>query len=125
MTLLDDMKTALRVKTDAFDPEVQMLVGAALGDMERVGVNPALLEIVDEDLENPLVKTAVFAYCKAGFGYDNPEATRFDGSYRRIVCDLLNSSENIAAMEQEEPDPEPSDEEAPDEGPGDGEGDEG
>lgn len=101
MTLLDDMKTALRITTDAFDAEVQMLIGAALGDMERVGINPALLEPVEEDLENPLVKTAVFAYCKAGFGYDNPEATRFDGSYRRIVCDLMNSSENIAAMEQD------------------------
>jgi hypothetical protein len=66
--------------------------------------------VVDEDeenIQNGFVKHAVTAYCKAHFGYDVPEAQRFDDSYRRIVCDLLNSSQNIAAMDDEpEPDPE-------------------
>lgn len=106
LTLRDDIKTALRLKSDAFDDEVDTLVGAALYDMERVGVNPALLEVDENDgLANMFVKRAVTAYCKAHFGYDNAEADRFDDSYRRIVCDLLNSSENIAAAEpDEEPD---------------------
>ena len=99
MALLDDIKKSLRVTTDALDAEVDMLIGAALYDMERVGVNPALLDA--DDLENPYVKSAVTAYCKAHFGYDNTEATRFDDTYHRIVCDLMNSSENIAAMEEE------------------------
>lgn len=106
MTLLADMKIALRVTTDALDSEVETLIGAALYDMGRVGVNPALLEVDENDgLANMFVKRAVTAYCKAHFGYDNAEADRFDDSYRRIVCDLLNSSENIAAAEpDEEPD---------------------
>lgn len=99
MTLRDDIKIALRLKSDAFDDEVDTLIGAALYDMERVGINPALL--VEDDIENLFVKRAVTAYCKAHFGYDNAEADRFDDSYRRIVCDLLNSSENIAAAEEE------------------------
>ena len=101
------MKLALRVTSDAMDAEVQMLVDAALYDMERAGVNPALLEVDSEteDLSNQFVKTGVYAYCKAHFGYDNPEAERLDGSYRRIVCDLLNSKENIAAIALE-PEPE-------------------
>jgi hypothetical protein len=104
VALVDDIRKALRVTSEAFDGEIAMLVGAALYDMERAGVNPALLEEDDEgELENPFVKTAVYAYCKAHFGYDNPEASRFDDSYRRIVCDLMNSSENIAAIEREEP----------------------
>lgn len=102
MALLDDIKLSLRVTTDALDAEVQMLVDSALYDMERVGVNPDLL-VVDEEtgIANAFVKTAVTAYCKAHFGYDNAEATRFDDSYRRIVCDLLNSSQNIAAIANE------------------------
>ena len=112
MTLLADIRTALRVTTDLLDSEAQTLISAALYDMERVGVNPTLLEINEEtdDLDNAFVKNAVIAYCKAQFGYDVPEATRFDDSYRRIVCDLLNSSQNIAAMDDEpesEPEPDP------------------
>ena len=100
MTLLADIKTALRIKTDALDSEVETLIGSALYDMWRVGVNPTLLdEDTLDDEPNFFVKQAVTAYCKAHFGYDNAEADRFDDSYRRIVCDLMNSSENIAAKE--------------------------
>lgn len=96
MALIDDIKLSLRVTTDALDAEVQMLIDAALYDMERVGVNPDLLDTGDE--MNGFVKTAITAYCKANFGYDVTEAHRFDDAYRRIVCDLLNSAENVAAM---------------------------
>lgn len=102
MTLLADIKTALRIKTDALDSEVETLIGSALYDMRRVGVNPTLLdEDALDDEPNFFVKQAVTAYCKAHFGYDNAEADRFDDAYRRIVCDLMNSSENIAAAEEE------------------------
>lgn len=105
MSLLDDMRKAVRVTSDKFDGELETLIGSALYDMERVGVNPALLE-VDEDgslvEDNAFVKNAVTCYCKANFGYDNAEADRFDAAYRRIVCDLMNSSENIAAIDAEE-----------------------
>lgn len=100
MALIDDIKVSLRVSTDAMDAEVQMLIGSALYDMERAGVNPALLEIDGEGcISNAFVKTAVTSYCKANFGYDVSEAARFSDTYYRIVCDLLNSSENIAAKE--------------------------
>ena len=93
MALIDDIKLSLRVTTDALDTEVQAYIDAALYDMERVGVD---LDLLTSD--NAFVKTAIIAYCKAQFGYDNSEARRFDEAYRRIVCDLLNSSENIAAI---------------------------
>lgn len=103
MTLLEDIKASLRVTTDALDAEVQMLIDSALYDMWRVGVNPALLEIddADENLSNAFVKQAVTAYCKSNFGYDVAEADRFDEAYRRIVCDLMNSAQNVAAMSEE------------------------
>ena len=103
MSLFDDIKTSLRITTDKMDSEVQMLIDGALYDMWRVGVNPKLLELnADDDLDNPFVKHAVTAYCKSNFGFDLTEAMRFDESYRRIVCDLMNSSENIAAIELQE-----------------------
>lgn len=102
MALLDDIKASLRITSAKLDAEVQMLIGAALYDMERAGVNPELLALDDdtEDLQNAFVKHAVTAYCKAEFGYDVDEAARFKDSYYRIVCDLLNSSQNVAAMDE-------------------------
>ena len=101
MTLLADIKRSLRVTTDLLDAEVQMLADAALYDMERAGVNPALLELDPSgDLQNAFAKHAVTAYCKAHFGFDNADAGRLDDSYRRVVCDLLNSSQNVAAIEE-------------------------
>ena len=101
MALLDDIKLSLRVSTSALDAEVEMLVGAAIRDMERVGVDPGLLPTdASDDCDDLFVKTAIAAYCKAHFGYDNQEANRFDDSYRRIVCDLLNSSDNIADVDE-------------------------
>ena len=101
MALLDDIKVALRVTTNAMDNEVTTLMNAALYDMRRVGVDPGLLTLSDGNLENAFVKQAVTVYCKAHFGYDNAEAYRLDESYRRIVCDLMNSSANIAAASGE------------------------
>ena len=90
MALLDDIKVALRLSSDAFDAEVEMLVAAALQDMGRVGLElPAA-----DDIDDPMVKQAVACYCKAHFGYDNAEAPRFDESYRRIVCDLMSTPSN-------------------------------
>lgn len=100
MALIDDIKVSLRVVSPKFDSEVQMLIDGALYDMGRVGVNPDLLALDDEgNLANAYVKHAVTAYCKSHFGYDVEEATRFSDAYNRIVIDLLNSAQNIAAIE--------------------------
>lgn len=124
MALLDDIRASLRISSAKFDAEAQMLVDAAVYDMERTGVNPALLQVDPEtgDFGNAFVKHAVTTYCKAHFGYDVDEAMRFDDSYRRIVCDLLNSAENIAAIEQAARDGGEEDDPAADDPATDGEG---
>lgn len=91
MAFLDDIKVSLRISSSEFDSEVEMLVAAAKADMKRVGIRE---EVVHES--NPLVKMAITCYVKAHFGYDNPERTELDSSYRQIVCDLLNSPANSA-----------------------------
>lgn len=88
MSLIDDVKVALRVTSDAFDPEVEMLVEAALRDLQRVGIPD---EFLVDGPTDPLVRAAVCMYAKAHFGFDNSEAPRFDESYRQIVKDFLNS----------------------------------
>lgn len=110
MALIDDIKVSLRVVSPKFDSEVEMLIGAALYDLGRVGVNPEILKLDEEgclvehlDREGKrsdlIVKMAVTSYCKANFGYDNDEASQFDEAYRRIAIDLANSFENVAAIE--------------------------
>ena len=88
MALVDDVKVALRVSSEMLMPEVDALIEAAKRDLLRVGVPPFLLA---EDTLDPLCRVAVILYCKAGFGYDNAEASRFQSSYRQIVKDILNS----------------------------------
>lgn len=90
--LLDGVKTVLRVSSDVYDEEIDMLVGAALADILRVGVKAEYVAAFP-----PLVKQAVCLYCKASFGFDNDEAARFQESYRQVVIDMMNSSENVAA----------------------------
>lgn len=88
MSLIDDVKVALRVSSDVFDAEVEAYIDAAVRDLERVGVPRGMLMDGPTD---PLVKVAIILYAKAHFGYDNAEASRFLSSYRQIVKDLLNS----------------------------------
>lgn len=73
--MLDLVKGALRVTTDApaIISEVENLIESAKLDLKIAGVS------VDEN--DPLIQRAIITYCKANFGYDNPEAERFERSY--------------------------------------------
>ena len=99
MALLDDVKVALRVTTDALDPEISLWVDAALADMRRIGVPEPMLDESDMD---PLVRGAVILFVKGRFGYDNDEAERFDESYQQIVKDILNSPTRYGADEEDD-----------------------
>lgn len=93
--LMEAAKLSLRVTSDAYAPEVEMLCDAALEDMERVGINADYLASDDAK-----VRHAVVCYCKAHFGFDNDMAQFFNESYRQHVCDMLNSAENTAASRE-------------------------
>lgn len=95
--LLEDAKLCLRITSDVYDTEIEMLIDAAQADMERVGVKPTLIQS-----DAPLVKQAVMCWVKWHFGYDNSEATRFGSSYRSIVASLLNSQANIATEDEDD-----------------------
>lgn len=59
-TLLEAAKLALRIKTDAFDSEIEHLLNTALLDMGVAGVLT--------DSFDPLVKQAAITYVRLNFG---------------------------------------------------------
>jgi hypothetical protein len=89
MALLnDDVKPALRISTDTtdFDSEISGLIAACKSDLEQAG-----LYVIDET--DDLIKRAIICYVKANFGYDNPEADRFQESYEMLKNHLSMSSD--------------------------------
>lgn len=91
MTLLDDVKIALRVSSDFYNTEINDLIDAGKSDLRLAGIS-----FTDETDAKPLdsiVKRAVITYCKANFGYDNPEAERFLDSYVMLKQHLCLAGE--------------------------------
>lgn len=86
MSLIDDVKLALRVTSVDFDTEIQDLIDSAKVDLKLAGV-------VSPDETDPLIKRAITVYCKAHFGYDNPEADRFQRSYDLLKMHLALSTD--------------------------------
>lgn len=69
--MLDKVKLALRITTDAFDFELNDLIQAALLDLGIAGV--------ESEEVTPLVLRAIITYCKCNFGqpddYDRLKAS--------------------------------------------------
>ena len=79
-TLLALVKNNLRVSNNKLDDdEIVPLIEAAKKELAIAGV-------VTVDEADPMIRRAVIAYAKAHFGYDNPEAERFE----RVFSSLKN-----------------------------------
>lgn len=78
--MLDSVKMALRITTDAFDAELTDLIEMALVDMRLAG-------IINLDVNDPLIKRAVITYCRLNFGqpddYDRLKAS-YDEQKRQM-----------------------------------------
>ena len=70
--MLESVKLALRITTDAFDNEITDLINAALADLGIAG-------ITNLDEADALIKRAVITYCRVNFGepddYDRMKAS--------------------------------------------------
>ena len=62
--MLEKIKMALRIKTSAFDDELEQLMDSALTDL---GFGGAVEEVLTTDAD-PIVTQAVITYCKMNFG---------------------------------------------------------
>lgn len=73
MALIDDVKVALRQSGSASDTEIEGLIATAELDMQTSGI------LITET--DALIKNAIILFCKANYGYDNPDAARFQSLY--------------------------------------------
>lgn len=84
--MLDRVKLALRITTDAFDDELLALIESAQLDLGIVDINQ------DQICEpNALVGLAIVTYCKMHFGQPD-EYERLKASYDEQKAQLISSS---------------------------------
>jgi hypothetical protein len=92
--LLALVKTAMRVKTTAFDTEISSIIDACKIDLQLAGVEKC-------DNADPIIQRAIILYCKANFGeLDSVGGGRGVGgigrhsnAYRRLKSALHSSTE--------------------------------
>ena len=89
-TILNKVKLALRIVTDAFDTEIEDLVKACLLDLKIAGVN----EYTIDSVTDALIIRAVCTYCKYHFGDANgvEESDRLKASYDEQKAQLQMST---------------------------------
>lgn len=93
MALLDDIKISLRVGTAALDGEIGDLIDAVKTELILSGILSAKVD----DESDALIKRAVTLYCKANFGYNNPDAEKLQRSYDLLKSHLALSAEYTVA----------------------------
>lgn len=84
MTMLEKVKIALRISTNAFNSELTDLISAALLDLGIAGV------IVPENID-ALVTRAVITFCKMSFGLPE-DYDRLKASYDEQKAQLMTAS---------------------------------
>lgn len=92
MELIDEVKAALRVKSndDGILAEINTLILAAESDLISCGIIKPTNYTSDSA---SLFRMAVIMYCKANFGYDNPDAPRFAETYTWIKHKMMHTEE--------------------------------
>ena len=83
--LLEKVKLALRIKTDAFDMELNELILAAATDLGIAGV------LVKSENPEPILSRAIITYCKMSFGLPE-DYDRLKRSYDEQKAQLSNAT---------------------------------
>ena len=81
--MLELAKLALRIVTDAFDDEINLLINDCYFEMESLGIR-----IGDVGKEDPQIQSAVIAYCKWKFG-DAENKDAFERIYHEKLGQLM------------------------------------
>ena len=68
MSLLSDVKLALRLTTDAYDSEIDLLIDAGIRDLGFADVVTTAAEVALD----PTLLRAVISYCRLNFGTPDP-----------------------------------------------------
>lgn len=105
MSLLDDVKAALRIGHDALDDLIGRNIVGAIADMENKGVSkswigtdavsaPITIDDVDEDSLPSLAFGPIVSYVMVHTLLDFDERDDFMAIYESQVCSLLNGGMN-------------------------------
>lgn len=93
--MLDTVRNSLRLNNKNYDEEINLLISSCKLDLRTSGIASSLIEE-----ENDLVKKAIILYCKANFGFDNPDAERFQKSYDTLKIKLSLLTEKNLNQEE-------------------------
>ena len=83
--ILNDIKAAIRVKSDSSNIEVEDMIQACKKELEIKGV------YVKDETE-PLAKQAIKLYCKGHYGYDE-NAEKFLNAYEKLSDSMALSGD--------------------------------
>lgn len=83
--MLNTVKMALRITTDAFNDEISLLIAAACADLGVVGVD------ADSGTNDPLLKHAIVTYCRLHFGQPD-DYDRLKRSYDEQKAQLATAT---------------------------------
>ena len=79
MAFIDDIKTTLRISNTAYNTEITDLINACKVDL---GLSGILSEnVIETDM---MIKMAIINYCKANFGWNNPDSDKYKDAYESI-----------------------------------------
>ena len=84
-TMLETVKQALRLKTDAYDSGITQLINAGIKDIGIVGVTIAA------ETEDALLIQAIITYCRLNFGTPS-DYDRLKASYEEQKAQLITAS---------------------------------
>jgi hypothetical protein len=88
--VIDDVKMALRITSNAFNGEITNIIDAAKAELKLTGV---LLSKIDNIETDSLLKRAVILYSKSHFGLDNPDSEKYQKAYDSLKTHLVLSQE--------------------------------
>lgn len=92
MAIMDKVKAACRVTSNAFNDELADLISAGFKDIGVTDVREELL--TESETVDPLILRAVITYCKMNFGYlSTDQYNKFKASYDEQKAQLLMSSD--------------------------------
>ena len=84
-TMLETVKQAMRLKTDAYDSGITQLINAGIKDIGIVGVTIAA------ETEDALLIQAIITYCRLNFGTPS-DYDRLKASYEEQKAQLITAS---------------------------------
>lgn len=92
--LIEDIRETLRISNSAFDTEITDLINTARQDLIIAGITTTKAN----DDTDALIKRAITIYCKANFGFDNPDAERLQKSYEMLKLSLALAEDYITEV---------------------------